>query len=1234
MKEVRLSRKDLCLPIVPGTETARAAQRTKNRRKKLNVAAWNIRTLNDAEPDRGGGPPRRTALLCEELRRLQIEVAVISETHLLKTEEIVEEGNEIGQKLHILNSGNGTERKQGVAIILSQRFRETVVCWSPISDRLNKVRLRCKGRHVSVVGVYAPTYQRSETEKAGFYSQLQQAIDETPQRDMLIVMGDFNARVGSDSTKWGGTVGRHGTLGSNVQGEALLEFCARNSLVVLNTCFEHPQQHKGTWKQPRSKRWYNIDHIMTRTKDRGVVRDCRTMPSARAWTDHKLLRATLEEIKLKRRRFNPSRRQRYNCHMLRDPDTAARFSEAVGPQEETLGTPDEEWRSLRHRIMTAADLVLGTRRQRTPDWFQDNYQEVSRLIEQKRNAFLNAKNSSSETSIRQYKQARNEAKRRITSLKNGWFMALANQMKGAEQRGDARQLFGGLRCFKMVEHRRVAGRIKDGQGQIVAAPEGVLKVFTEYYKKIAAGGGGTQTTIPDEERRACGREVGVGSADSEGGSEVRRSEARASEVRADEARASEVRVSEVRPSEVSEGGSVEAEQLMDQIGHPPTFQETQAAIQQMRNDKAPGADGIEAEIFKLGGEELQRQLHHLFERVWESEMVPLEWKAGRVIPIYKGKGDRELCENHRGITLLIVAGKIFTKVLAARVKVLVEATVSENQYGFRPARSCIDCIFIMRLLIEKSIEHRQQLHAAFVDIRRAFDTLSRSHIFDTLVRRGAPPKLVRLIRHLHEGTTAQVEMNNEVGGLFHVENGVRQGCTIATLLFVLVMDDIWREMSSEASQLGIRVRVTRDWRIDTARKPLEDLVILSLLLFADDGVMVSQEHQGLAALISAFRPAASARLLDINQDKSKILTVNERLRQQGQLGADSVSEVRVQNEVAMSDEVRQRGEREEREVGVSDEVGPLPFKSTEQFNYLGSVLHKSGKMEAEISNRIGKASRAFGALKRSRFWDHHDIQLKTKKTIYQAIVLPSLLYGAETWTLLEGQQRRIESFHLRCMRAILKIRWTDFVSNQQVRVRFGSRRISSHILEKQLSWLGHVLRSRDTSLTKNVMCGELEEKRPAHGTPKRWRDGVIKHLRKVGVGYDNLVAAAKVRKVAPTDGSQNTPQEERTWRTVVREAVQVKEREEEEKEAKRAATRRQRQLDRGEVICSNGNTLFVCGECGKTFTSRRARTAHERRAHPVEPRPTPSPVACDQCGRVLKSKVGLTLHRRKCGAQR
>ena len=115
--------------------------------------------------------------------------------------------------------------------------------------------------------------------------------------------------------------------------------------------------------------------------------------------------------------------------------------------------------------------------------------------------------------------------------------------------------------------------------------------------------------------------------------------------------------------------------------------------------------------------------------------------------------------------------------------------------------------------------------------------------------------------------------------------------------------------------------------------------------------------------------------------------------------------------------------------------------------------------------RISKASRLFGRLQ-SRVWRARGISSKTKIAVYRAIVLPSLLYGCETWTCYRRHLRQLDQFHLRCLRKILGISWEERLTNQDVLRRANLTGIEAMIIAAQLRWSGHVMRMHDNSIPK------------------------------------------------------------------------------------------------------------------------------------------------------------------------
>ena len=140
--------------------------------------------------------------------------------------------------------------------------------------------------------------------------------------------------------------------------------------------------------------------------------------------------------------------------------------------------------------------------------------------------------------------------------------------------------------------------------------------------------------------------------------------------------------------------------------------------------------------------------------------MPQDFKDANIINPYKKKGDKSVLDNYRGISLLSIAGKLLARVLLNRLaQHLVDNIVPESQCGFRQNRGTIDMIFAVRQLQEKCLEQRQNLYLLFIDLTKAFDTVSRPGLWAILLRLGCPPNFVQMIPSLHEGMmTASLRM--------------------------------------------------------------------------------------------------------------------------------------------------------------------------------------------------------------------------------------------------------------------------------------------------------------------------------------------------------------------------------------------------------------------------------------------------------------------------------------------
>nr|VZI32433.1 unnamed protein product [Spirometra erinaceieuropaei] len=144
----------------------------------------------------------------------------------------------------------------------------------------------------------------------------------------------------------------------------------------------------------------------------------------------------------------------------------------------------------------------------------------------------------------------------------------------------------------------------------------------------------------------------------------------------------------------------------------------------------------------------------------------------------------------------------------------------------------------------------------------------------------------------------------------------------------------------------------------------------------------------------------------------------------------------------------------------------------EYFPYLGSTQSRNTKIDDEVANRISKASQAFGRLN-SIVWNRHGLQLSTKPKMYKVVILPTLLYGAETWTVYTKQARRLNHFHLSCLRRILRLNWQDRIPDADVLEGTGILSIYTMFRQIQLRWSGHLVRMDGERLPKRLLYGDV-----------------------------------------------------------------------------------------------------------------------------------------------------------------
>ena len=227
------------------------------------MGTWNVRTMYETE---------KTFQAAAEMRVYQLLLLGISETRWTQSGR---------KKLHsgelLLYSGHedvDSPHTQGVELMLSKAAQKALIGWAAQGPRIIVASLQTKVRRVSmnVIQCYAPTNDSEDGVTDPFYHRLQSVIDKLPERDVTILMGDFNAKIGSDNIGYEEVMGQHGLGVMNDSGERLADLCALNKLVLGGSVFPHRRIHKATWLSPdRQKTRLTVFASVRNLEDRSRI---------------------------------------------------------------------------------------------------------------------------------------------------------------------------------------------------------------------------------------------------------------------------------------------------------------------------------------------------------------------------------------------------------------------------------------------------------------------------------------------------------------------------------------------------------------------------------------------------------------------------------------------------------------------------------------------------------------------------------------------------------------------------------------------------------------------------------------------------------------------------------------------------------------------------------------------------------------------------------------------------
>src|SRR3984885_9220133 len=372
-------------------------------------------------------------------------------------------------------SGQKQRGRNGVAIMCDKTSANAIMGYNTVNDRILSVRFRGRQVNTTMVQVYAPTSAASEEEHDRFYIELQNVIDRTPTGDILVIIGDFNAKVGQKKGGNRNTMGDYGLGEQNEAGERLTEFCDGNSMSIMNTWFEQPKRRLYTWTSPDGKHKNQIDYILINKRWKSTINDVRTKPGADCGTDHELLVATLK-LKMKKLRKG-DRLTRYDCKGI-TPEYRIEIKNRFETLEREEAMEEEDvnimWTRVKEILQDAAEKYVPKKLARkTTPWLSE---EAIKVATERREAKKTGNKERVKVLNRTFqKKAREDKENHLNEM--------SRELEEDGKKGRTKEMFAKIKKITKTAAPRM-GSLKTKDGKIIGDEDGIKERWREYTEEL------------------------------------------------------------------------------------------------------------------------------------------------------------------------------------------------------------------------------------------------------------------------------------------------------------------------------------------------------------------------------------------------------------------------------------------------------------------------------------------------------------------------------------------------------------------------------------------------------------------------------------------------------------------------------------------------------------------------------------------------------------------------------
>ncbi|XP_040357166.2 uncharacterized protein LOC121046700 [Ixodes scapularis] len=415
----------------------------------------------------------------------------------------------------------------------------------------------------------------------------------------------------------------------------------------------------------------------------------------------------------------------------------------------------------------------------------------------------------------------------------------------------------------------------------------------------------------------------------------------------------------------SEEGETEDELQEQPSREEITERELNRAVKRIGGTTATGMDEIPMRLVKELGPETRALLREILNQILKEGWVPEEWRTSRLRLIYKGKGQKSTLGNYHPIAITSVLYRVFTQIIRDRLQTWAEAegVLRELQNGFRWGRRLEDNLFVLTQAIEIAQKENRPLYLCFLDISKAYDTVEHRKLWTQLEERGLCREWIDLLREVYRGTTVVAQWQQETTHPVTCSKGLRQGCPLSPLLFMLYIAGIEKRLQESGE--GFSLEYSEGGERKGGKLPG--------LIYADDMVLMADSLQGLQGLMNECGAMGEALGLSFSSHKSGLMA----------FGAAE----------------------ENGTANLSIQANPVPW--VDHYKYLGVNLQKGHHYLLEHETKVKAKSRKNKGIATARaLWGYN--RYEVTRAVWKMVAVPGLTFGNSVLCLSSGTRQYLE----------------------------------------------------------------------------------------------------------------------------------------------------------------------------------------------------------------------------------